>query len=283
MAALRLPPAMAVVLSVAALAVAPAPAVAVGDCTPDAAWPAARPDLAAQVVALVNAHREQIGLAPLAVSPTLTAAATWKARHMAAYHYMAHDDPAPPVARTTAERIAACGYPTANWGENIAYGYPTAQAVVDGWLSSPEHRANIERADVRATGVGVAGSPLYWAQTFGSVVDAGSSGELSAPDVQAPAAPAPAAAPAPLAISVSCAGHPRAVSCRVRGARGAVVRLALVRSGHVLARARADAHADVIRMRLQPRGRLRPGRYAVVVRAIAPSATRKGKLRVTVR
>src|ERR671935_2164903 len=155
MAALRLPPAMAVVLSVAALAVAPAPAVAVGDCTPDAAWPAARPDLAAQVVALVNAHREQLGLAPLAVSPTLTAAATWKARHMAAYHYMAHDDPAPPVARTTAERIAACGYPAANWGENIAYGYPTAQAVVDGWLSSPEHRANIERADVRATGVGV--------------------------------------------------------------------------------------------------------------------------------
>ena len=40
--------------------------------------------------------------------------------------------------RTVADRFAACGYPqAATWGENIAEGYATAQAVVDGWLASP--------------------------------------------------------------------------------------------------------------------------------------------------
>ena len=74
---------------------------------------------------------------------------------MAAYGYLDHDDPAPD-ARTAQERLAACGYPSAEWGENIASGYATAQAVVDAWLASPEHRANIERPEFRATGVGAA-------------------------------------------------------------------------------------------------------------------------------
>ena len=92
----------------------------------------------------------------LVVSPTLTAAAEWKARNMAAYDYLDHDDPAPD-ARTADERLVACGYPATEWGENIATGYATAQAVVDAWLASPEHRANIERPEYRATGVGAAG------------------------------------------------------------------------------------------------------------------------------
>ena len=94
---------------------------------------------------------------------------------MAAYGYMDHDDPAPD-ARTADERVAACGYPQAEWGEDIATGYATAQAVVDAWLGSPEHRANIERARVprhRRRRRGRGRGP-YWAQTFGVVVDAGS-------------------------------------------------------------------------------------------------------------
>ena len=76
---------LAALLSVAAVAGAPAAATAAGDCVPAPSWPADRADLAAQVVTLVNAHRAQLGLVPLAVSPTLTAAAEWKARDMAAY------------------------------------------------------------------------------------------------------------------------------------------------------------------------------------------------------
>src|SRR5512140_3493101 len=126
----------ALALSAAAVALTapPSSAPALGDCTPGADWPAARADLQNAVLAAVNAHRATVGAPALVVSPTLSAAAVWKARHMAEYGYMAHDDPAPPVARTTADRLAACGYSGAGWGENIAAGYQTADAVMQGWL-----------------------------------------------------------------------------------------------------------------------------------------------------
>jgi uncharacterized protein YkwD len=258
----------AALLCAAALAVSPATASAVGDCTPVATWPAARADLATQVVDLINAHRAQLGLAALVVSPTLTAAATWKARHMSAYGYMDHDDRAPPVARTAGQRIAACGYPSGTWGENIAEGYTGAQAVVEGWLSSPEHRANIENPAYRATGVAAAGAPLYWAQTFGAVVDAA----VALPTPPAPAAaPAPAPAPVPRAaaslLRVSCTQRGGRVTCNVRDARGAVVRLTLRRGGRTFARARMRAEADLVRVALHPVRRLHAGHYALVARA----------------
>jgi len=164
----------------AALATAPAPAPATslaGDCTPDASWKPARTDLANAVIKLVNAHRAALGLRQLAVSPTLTRSAVWKARHMATYRYMAHDDPAPPVARSVGERIAACGYSGA-WGENIAEGYPTAASVVAGWLGSPGHKANIENPSYTVTGSGAAiatGGITLWAQDFGTADDSGGS------------------------------------------------------------------------------------------------------------
>ena len=97
---------LAALLSAAAVAGTPAAAIAAGDCVPAPSWPVDRADLAAQVVTLVNAHRAQLGLVPLVVSPTLTAAAEWKARDMAAYGYLDHNDPAPD-ARTADERVAA--------------------------------------------------------------------------------------------------------------------------------------------------------------------------------
>ena len=114
-----------------------------------------------------------MGLSQLTVSTTLTNSSVWKSRHMARYAYMAHNDPAPPVARTTSERLAACGYPwtTTGWGENIAYGYTTPEAVMQGWLNSPGHRANIETASFRSIGVGAASSTtgrIYSAQAFGT-------------------------------------------------------------------------------------------------------------------
>jgi hypothetical protein len=107
------------------------------------------------------------------VSTTLTNASIWKARHMAKYLYLAHSDPAPPVARSTSDRLLACGYPstTSGWGENIAYGYGSAEAVMQAWLSSPGHRANIENASFRSIGAGAAVSStnrIYWAQAFGT-------------------------------------------------------------------------------------------------------------------
>src|SRR5690242_18220403 len=114
-------PATPALLAAAALCFTAPPAAAVGDCTPSATWPANQATAAAQVVDLVNQHRTGMGLLPLGVSPTLTASSVWKARHMAQYRYMAHDDPAPPVARSAPDRATACGYqPYAwGWGENI--------------------------------------------------------------------------------------------------------------------------------------------------------------------
>ena len=154
----------------------PAPATALaGDCTAPASWKADRAGLANAVIKLVNAHRSALGLHILAVSPALTRSAVWKARHMATYRYMAHDDPAPPVARSAGQRIAACGY-SSSWGENIAEGFPTASSVVAAWLGSPGHRANIENPSYRVTGSGAAvatGGVVLWAQDFGTTADAG--------------------------------------------------------------------------------------------------------------
>ena len=154
-------------------AVVPGAAAAVGDCVAASTWGSTRADFAQRVVELVNQHRAAKGLVQLTVTPSLANAAVWKARHMAAYGYMTHEDPAPPVARTTQQRLEACGYPvtTAGWGENIAAGQASPDAVMQAWLNSSGHRANIENPSFRAIGVGAAASSsgrLYWAQTFGT-------------------------------------------------------------------------------------------------------------------
>ena len=142
-------------------------------CTPDTAWGRNRAAFAAQVVTLVNGYRTGIGRSRLRVSPALTASSVWKSLHMAALGYFAHDDPAP-VSRSAHQRAVDCGYAGGWWGENIAVGYGTARAVLDAWLASPGHRANIENPHFTSTGVGVAvaaGGRLYWTQSFGD--DAG--------------------------------------------------------------------------------------------------------------
>ena len=171
---------------------------AVGDCTARSEWPASRGDLAARVVQLVNAHRTAAGLSALKVSPTLSSSADWKARHMAAYAYLAHGDPAPPAARSAGDRVAACGYAGFSWGENIAFGYAGAESVFAGWLNSPGHRANIENPAWTVIGVGAAsgGGTMYWAQNFGTYDDS-QAAPAPPPPPPPPAVPAPPPPPPP--------------------------------------------------------------------------------------
>ena len=51
-------------------------------------------------------------------------------------------------------------------GENIAWGYRSPQAVVDGWMNSPGHRANILNEDFHQMGVGVVPGQWTWVQIF---------------------------------------------------------------------------------------------------------------------
>jgi hypothetical protein len=150
-------------------------------------------------VTLVNQHRASMGLVALTVNATLTDSAVWKSRHMAAYGYFAHDDPAPPVARDAITRMLNCGYASGGWlGENIAAGQETPSDVMTAWLNSPEHRASIEFPSFRSTGVGVAvGGPygIYWTQEFASGTSTGT--PPPAPPPPPPAPPPPPGSPPP--------------------------------------------------------------------------------------
>ena len=184
-------------------------------CTPDSSWGTPRGDYAEQVVALVNQHRAGLGLPALRTSAALQDAAVWKARHMAAYGYMTHDDPAPPSARTWYQRVQACGYTRGGAGENIAYGYASPQAVMTGWLNSPGHRANIENASYRVLGVGAASSSagrIYWAQNFGTFDDSGTTPTPTATATATPKTTATATATATATPKITATATPSATA-----------------------------------------------------------------------
>jgi uncharacterized protein YkwD len=62
--------------------------------------------------------------------------------------------------------IRAFGLSYRTAGENIAYGYTTPQAVVNGWMNSSGHRANILSASYTQIGVGYVAQGNYWTQMF---------------------------------------------------------------------------------------------------------------------
>jgi uncharacterized protein YkwD len=163
-----------------------------GTCTRDPTWGIVRVEWVLEVVQLTNQHRSSLGLSQLRTSRSLTSAALWKAAHMAAYSYFSHDDPAPPVQRTWDQRIRDCGH-TYGAGENLASGYASPSEVMEGWLGSAGHRANIERAEYKSIGVGAVtdnqGS-IYWVQVFGleddSPSDAHSAPQAINDDIDSP-------------------------------------------------------------------------------------------------
>ena len=64
------------------------------------------------------------------------------------------------------QRITAAGYSWTSWGENIANGYTSEQAVMNAWLASEGHCKNIMNAGFKEIGAGR--SANYWTQDFGS-------------------------------------------------------------------------------------------------------------------
>lgn len=63
-------------------------------------------------------------------------------------------------------RIDVAGYKWKAYGENIAMGFSSEKAVVDGWLKSPGHCKNIMNRSFKEVGVAKAGT--YWTQDFGA-------------------------------------------------------------------------------------------------------------------
>ncbi|MCT9006798.1 sigma-70 family RNA polymerase sigma factor [Streptomyces rhizosphaerihabitans] len=121
----------------------------------------------AQVVALVNKERAAAGCGPLTEDAQLEDAARAHSDDMAARAFFDHTNP---DGADPGQRITAAGYRWSTYGENIAKGQQTPQAVMDSWMNSPGHRANILNCSFKNIGVGVhkgSGGP-WWTQDFGA-------------------------------------------------------------------------------------------------------------------
>ncbi|MEU9305252.1 CAP domain-containing protein [Streptomyces sp. NPDC048269] len=119
------------------------------------------------VLALVNKERAAAGCGPLAVNAKLSAAARAYSDTMARSGVMSHTGP---DGSTMTTRVEAAGYGWSRLGENIARGQADAGAVMNAWMNSPGHKANILNCAFREIGIGVHkgdGGP-WWTQDFGT-------------------------------------------------------------------------------------------------------------------
>ena len=116
-----------------------------------------------EVIRLVNEIRVQNGLKELTYNWELSRVARYKSQDMKDNNYFAHNSP---IYGTPFQMIKNFGISYRSAGENIAKGYATPQAVVNGWMNSSGHRANILNANYTQIGVGYVASGNYWTQMF---------------------------------------------------------------------------------------------------------------------
>lgn len=116
-----------------------------------------------EVIRLVNEIRAENGLKPLAANWELSRIARYKSEDMSNNRYFSHTSP---TYGTPFQMIRAFGLSYRAAGENIAYGQRTPAAVVNTWMNSSGHRANILNASYTQIGVGYCASGNYWAQMF---------------------------------------------------------------------------------------------------------------------
>lgn len=105
---------------------------------------------------------------PLTANSLLRSAAQAHSQDMADNNYFDHTNR---QGQSPFDRMTAAGYTYWAAGENIAAGQPTPAAVVQGWLNSPGHCANLMNANFTELGVGVATGGrygIYWTQNFGT-------------------------------------------------------------------------------------------------------------------
>lgn len=162
------------------------------------------PTFVNKVLDLTNQFRAQNGLGALKLNSELNAAAQNHSQDMAVSDYFSHTGK---NGSQPWDRAKVVGYEAQSMGENIAAGYTTPEIVVQGWIDSPGHRANLLNSNYTELGVGYfllendTGSVnynRYWTQLFGS-------GDLN-PSTAISPSPAPAPAPAPVAGGLNLVG-----------------------------------------------------------------------------
>jgi hypothetical protein len=158
----------------------------------------------AEIIALTNTERAGNNVGSVADNAELDAAAQAKANDMAANGYFSHVGP---DGKTPWQWIDASGYQYQYAGENLAVRFIDSTDVVNAWMESPTHRANIVKPVYTEIGVGVAqgmyqGEPAtYVVQYFGTpkTMEASAVGSLPA------SKPTVAAAKAPVATAAAAA------------------------------------------------------------------------------
>ncbi|KAE8894701.1 hypothetical protein PF005_g14591 [Phytophthora fragariae] len=123
---------------------------------------------ASGMLALVNAQRSARGLSPLCMNTKLMAAAMRHSKDMAANNFMSHTGS---DGSSMSSRISAAGYVWTRAAENVAAGQTNINSVMNSWMNSNGHRANI-LGDYTMFGTAYAysgGSRYghYWTQDFG--------------------------------------------------------------------------------------------------------------------
>lgn len=118
---------------------------------------------AREILNYVNQERQKQGLKPLVLSEKLTSIANTKAQDMANKRYFSHNSP---TYGSPFEMLQHFGVNYTAAGENIAQGQKTAREVMDAWLNSSGHRANILNANYTQLGVGYEKNGSHWVQLF---------------------------------------------------------------------------------------------------------------------
>jgi len=119
-----------------------------------------------QVITIVNQERAKRGLQTLKVGATTSYVARLKSQDMVNKHYFSHTSP---TYGSPFNMMEYFGLKFSAAGENIAYGQPTAAAVMNAWMNSAGHRANILNPSYTYIGVGAAKTStgvIYWTQEF---------------------------------------------------------------------------------------------------------------------
>jgi uncharacterized protein YkwD len=122
---------------------------------------------AGEVLRLVNSERARAGCGALTNDSRLATAAQKHSADMASNKYFSHTSQ---NGDEMADRIDAAGYKWRSIGENIAKGQSTPAAVMQAWMNSSGHRANILNCGFRNIGIGLAydGRSPVWTQDFGT-------------------------------------------------------------------------------------------------------------------
>ena len=116
-----------------------------------------------EVIRLVNEVREKNGLKPLTKNWELCRVARYKSQDMVENRYFSHTSP---TYGSPFQMMKDFGLRYRTAGENIAFGQRTPQEVMNAWMNSSGHRANILNPSFSQIGVGYAANGRYWTQMF---------------------------------------------------------------------------------------------------------------------